>query len=114
MIFLVILGLLWIPKSTQSKFEVLSNVKSFQFDPITFQKVFQELLQLKSFKLGKESWQTRSKSNLFFLFCRIDLNKQSLNYSGPLIYNKIPPTIREKKSFTSFKKQYNQQVLILE
>ena len=73
------MGLLWISRSTHSKFEVLSNVKSFQFDPITSQKVFQELLQLKSFKLGKESWQTRSKSNLFPLFCRIDLHKQFLS-----------------------------------
>ena len=50
MIYLQILGLLWIPKRTHSKFEVPSNVKSFQFDPITLQKVFQELLQLKFFK----------------------------------------------------------------
>ena len=26
---------------------------------------------------SKESWQTRSKPNLFLLFCRIDLTKQS-------------------------------------
>ena len=34
---------------------------------------------------SKESHQTRSKSNLFLLFCTIDLNKQSLSYRGPLI-----------------------------
>ena len=38
-------------RSTHSKFEAPSNVKSFQFDPITPEKVFQELLQLKSFKV---------------------------------------------------------------
>ena len=37
-----------VPRSTHSKFEVSSNIKSFQFDPITPEKVFQELLQLKS------------------------------------------------------------------
>ena len=38
----------------------------------------------------------------YSLFCTIDLNKQSLRYRSPLIWNKIPPTIRENKSFTSF------------
>ena len=33
-----------ISRSTHNKFEVLSNVKSFQFDLITCAKVFQELL----------------------------------------------------------------------
>ena len=62
---------------------------------------------------SKESQQIRSKSNLFPLFCRIDLTKQSLSYRGPLIFNKIPQTIRENKSFRSFIKQYHQQVPIL-
>ena len=35
--------------STHSKFEVPYNVKSFQFNPITPEEVFQELLQLKFF-----------------------------------------------------------------
>ena len=34
---------------------------------------------------SKESSQTRSKSNLFLLFCTIDLNIQTLSYRGPLI-----------------------------
>ena len=63
---------------------------------------------------SKEFCQTRSKSNLFLLFCTIDLNIQTLSYRGPLIWNKISPTIRENKCFTSFKKQYHQQVFILE
>ena len=63
---------------------------------------------------SQESRQTRSKSKLFPLriFCRIDLTKQSLSYRGPLIWNKIPPTIRKNKSFRSFRKQYHQQVLL--
>ena len=60
------------------------------------------------------SCQTKSKSNLFLLFCTIDLIIQSLSYRGPIIWNKISPTIRENKCFTSFKKQYHQQVFILE
>ena len=37
---------------------------------------------------SKESRQTRRKSNLFPLFCRIDLTKQYLSYRGPLIWTK--------------------------
>ena len=78
--------------------------------PVAFEGILNKnTLYLSS----KESWQTRSKSKLFPLFCRIHLTKQSLSYRGPLIWNKIPPTIRENKSFRSFRKQYHQQVLIL-
>ena len=77
-------------------------------------EVFEGMLNKNTLLLSrKESFQTRSKSNLYPLFCNIDLNKQPLSYRGPLIWNKIPPTIRKNKSFTSFKKQYHQQVLIL-
>ena len=34
---------------------------------------------------SKESCQTKSKSNLFLLFCTIDLIIQSLSYRGPII-----------------------------
>ena len=72
-----------------------------------FPSAFERMLNTRKNTLllsRKESCQTRSKSNFFpyFLFCTIDLNKQSLSYRGPLIWNKIPPTIRENKSFTSF------------
>ena len=77
---------------------------------------FTGMLNKNTLRLSsKESRQTRSKSKLFPLFCRIDLTKQCLSYRGPLIWNKIPPTIRENKSFRSFRsftKQYHQQVLI--
>ena len=77
-------------------------------------EAFEGMLNKNTLLLSsKVSCQTRSKSNLFLLFCTIDLNKQPLSYRGPLVWNKIPPTIRENKSFTSFKKQYHQQVLIL-
>ena len=59
---------------------------------------FKGMLNKNKLRLSsKESRQTRSKSKLFSLFCRIDLTKQSLIYRGPLIWNKIPPTIRENK-----------------
>ena len=75
---------------------------------------FEGMLNKNTLRLSsKESRQTGSKSNFFPLFRRIDLTKQSLRYRGPLIWNKIPPTIRENKTFRSFRKLYHQQVLIL-
>ena len=50
------------------------------------------------------SRQTTSQSNLFPRFCRIELTKQSLKYRGPLTWNSIPITIRQKKSHNSFEK----------
>ena len=42
---------------------------------------FEGMLNKNTLRLsGKESRQTRSKSKLFPLFCRIDLTKQSLSY----------------------------------
>ena len=78
-------------------------------------EAFEGMLNKNTLLLSsKESCQTKSKSNLFPLFCTIDLNIQPLSYRGPLIWNKIPPTIRKNKSFISFKKQYQKQILILE
>ena len=61
-------------------------------------KAFEGMLNKNTLLLNsKESCQTRSKSYFFPLFCTIDLNKQPLSYKGPLIWNKIPPTITENK-----------------
>ena len=47
-------------------------------------KTFEGLLNKHTLLLSsKESGQTRSKSNLYPLFCTIDLNKQPLSYRGP-------------------------------
>ena len=56
------------------------------------------------------SRQTRSQSNLFPRFCRIELTKQSLKYRDPLTWNSIPITIRQNKSHDSFKKAIKKNV----
>ena len=67
-------------------------------------EAFEGMLNQNTLRLSsKESCQTRSKLNLLLLFCTLHLNKQSLSYRGPLIWNKIPPTIRKNKCFTTFK-----------
>ena len=67
--------------------------------PVTFRNLLDDN-QLAS----STSRQTRSQSNLFPLFCRIELTKQSLKYRGPLTWNSISVTIRQNKSHNSFKK----------
>ena len=47
--------------------------------------------------------QTRSNSKFFAAYCRINLAMQSINYKGPVLWNKIPSSIREVKSLTTFK-----------
>ena len=61
---------------------------------------------------GSNSRQTRSQSKLLPRFCRIELTKQSLKYLGPLTWNSIPITIREIKSYNSFKKEIKKQVCL--
>ena len=66
--------------------------------PITFRNLLDD-----NQPAGGISRQTRSQSNLFPRFCRIELTKQSLKYRGPLTWNSIPITIRQNKSHNSFK-----------
>ena len=49
--------------------------------PAAFERMLNKnILHLSS----QESQQTKSKSNLFVLFCKIDLNKQSLTIKRPI------------------------------
>ena len=48
------------------------------------------------------SRQTRSQSNLFPRFCRIELTKQSWKYRGPLTWNSIPISIHSAKQIAQF------------
>ena len=47
--------------------------------------------------------QTRSNSKFFYTYSRIYLTMQSIKYQGPELWNKIPSSIRELKSLTTFK-----------
>ena len=75
--------------------------------PVTFRNLLDDN-QLAS----STSRQTRSQSNLFPLFCRIELTKQSLKYRGPLTWNSIPVTIRQNKSHNSFKKAIKKTCMV--
>ena len=73
--------------------------------PVTFQNLLDDNQLACS-----TSRQTRSQSNLFPRFCRIELTKQSLKYRGPLTWNSIPVIIRQNKSHNSVKKAIKKNV----
>ena len=83
------------------KLETASFMYKYLHDelPVTFRNLLDDNQLANS-----TSRQTRSQSNLFPLFCRIELTKQSLKYRGPLTWNSIPVAIRQNKSHNSFKK----------
>ena len=43
--------------------------------------------------------RSRSKARIFHKFCRIKQTQQSIKYKGPLQWNKLPPALRDIKSF---------------
>jgi len=47
--------------------------------------------------------QTRSQSNLFPSYCRINVTKQSMKYKGPLVWNKIPSNTKQMKNYNKFR-----------
>ena len=46
--------------------------------------------------------QTRSHSNYFPSYCRVNVTKQSIKYKGPLIWNRVPSDIQELKTSKNF------------
>jgi len=46
--------------------------------------------------------QTRSQSNLFSSYCRINVTKQSIKYKGPLVWKKIPFNTKQTKNYNKF------------
>lgn len=54
---------------------------------------------------------TRQRTNAIIGYQRISQTKKSLNYSGPIIWNKIPLSIRNCKSLSSFKTSFKSYLL---
>ena len=63
-----------------------------------------QILLKNNFKSSKTKLhQTRSYSKYFSAYCRINLTMQSIKYKRPVLWNKIPSSIREVKSLVTFK-----------
>ena len=50
--------------------------------------------------------QTRSHSNYFPSYCRINITKQPIKYKDPLIWNRVPSDIKELKKLQKVSKQF--------
>ena len=53
---------------------------------------------------GNNKSITRTQSQFFPLYCRLELTKQSLKYKGPFTWNKIPLDIKQINSYEKFRK----------
>ena len=47
--------------------------------------------------------QTRSHSNYFLRYCRINITKQSIKYKGPIIWNRVSSDIKKLKNHQKFR-----------
>ena len=88
------------------------EVASFMFEytknklPQSFHNFFKNNILINNKKLS-----TRSQSNFFPSFCRINLNKQSFKYKGPLAWNQTPTTIKNSKSTKTFRAELQRYLI---
>ena len=57
------------------------------------------------------SHNTRNQNSLLPAFQRLTISQQSVNYSGPLLWNSIPVSIKESPSLSIFKKRYKKHLI---
>ena len=56
--------------------------------------------------------QTRSHSNYFPSYCRINITKQSIKYKGPLIWNRVVPSdIKKLKNYKKIRNNLKSSLL---
>jgi len=83
--------------------------------PLAFLNFFEENRinpRKKSFKNASSSSRTRSQSNFFPSYRRINVTKQSLKYKSPLLWNKIPPKLKQTKNYKKFRKEVKNYILV--
>ena len=54
---------------------------------------------------------TRSQSKFYPSFCRLNITKQSLRYRGPLAWNKVPTSIKQIKSYSKFRTEFQKHLI---
>ena len=86
---------------TMKENEILSIEKLFTSETANFMyQHFNNLLPsvfgpiLDQNILKNNTRKTRNGSNVFPKYCRLNLTKQSFKYKGPLMWNKIPDSIK--------------------
>ena len=71
---------------------------------------FDDFFQINSINSSAENI-SRSGSNLYPKFCRINVTKQSMKHKGPFIWNKIPLDIKRLKSYQNFRKHIRSHII---
>ena len=86
---------------TMKENEILSIKKLFKFETANFMyRPFNNLLPsvfghiLDQSILKNNTRKARNGSNVFPNYCRLNLTKHSFKYKGPLMWNKIPNSIK--------------------
>ena len=54
---------------------------------------------------------TRSQSKFYPSFCRLNMTKQSLRYRGTLTWNKVPSSIKQIKSYSKFRTEFQKYLI---
>ena len=54
---------------------------------------------------------TRSQSKFYPSICRLNITKQSLRYRGPLAWNKVPSSIKQIKSYSKFRTEFQKHLI---
>ena len=96
---------------TTNENEIISIEKLFKFEAANFMyRRFNNLLPSvfgHSFHqsiLKSNTRKTRNRSIVFPKYCRLNLTKQSFKYEGPLMWNKIPDSIKNIAPIKGFDK----------
>ena len=84
-------------------FEIESACFMHRYDHGKLPLACQVLLKNNSKSSKTQLRQTRNNFKYFPAYCRINLTMQSIRYKGPVLWNKIPSSIREVKFLTTFK-----------
>ena len=111
-------------KQVMVQSHLLSVEQTLEFEIACFMKrynkgllppCFDDFFQTNSINSSAENItrSTRSSSNLYPKFSRINVTKQSMKYKGPLIWNKIPLDIKRLKSFRNFRKHIRSHIISL-
>ena len=64
-----------------------------------------------NFLSEKATLRTRSKSKLCLQYCRIKLIQHTLKFRGPMLWNKLPETLKNIKSLPNFIKCFKEYTI---
>ena len=70
------------------------------------QLVPRNILQNFCYNASIHDYNTRQSSHFHTLQIKTNVSKLSIFYKGPMIWNALPPNVKESSSLNTFKKRY--------